>query len=59
MAIDIDKELSLWRSHIINNGNIGGVEYDSEHYRTLVAIGPNCLSKVFSAYRREDDPHVL
>jgi hypothetical protein len=58
-ASEVQERLTLWRNHIVTKGNIGGVEYDSDHYRTLVKIGPNSLPEVFSAYRKEEDPHVL
>lgn len=56
---DVVDTLQQWREHIVAKGNLGGVELDSEHYRSLVALGPNCLADVFPAYAREDNPHVL
>lgn len=59
METTVQEALVLWRSHILEKGNLGGIEYDSEHYRTLVETGPNCLSEVFSAFRQEADLHVV
>lgn len=58
-ASEVQNRLALWRAHILSKGNLGGVEYDSDDYRALVQMGPNCLSEVFSAYRQEANPHVL
>lgn len=56
---EAQERLALWRAHILSKGNLGGVEYDSDDFRALVQMGPNCLPEVFSAYRQEADPHVL
>ncbi len=58
-ASQVTDRLSLWREHIVNKGNFGGVEFSSEHFRALVEMGPNSLPEVFEAYRTEEDPHVL
>jgi len=59
-ASKIEERLALWRAHILSKGKAGtGVALDSEHYRGLVQMGPNCLPEVFSAYRQEADPYVL
>lgn len=59
-ASKVQEELGLWRAHILSKGKAGtGVALDSEHYRGLVQMGPNCLPKVFSAYGQEADPYVL
>ncbi|MHC4656645.1 MAG: hypothetical protein ACYTDW_12575 [Planctomycetota bacterium] len=58
-ASEAQERLALWRAHILSKGNLGGVEYNSDDFRALVQMGPNCLPEVFSAYRQEADPHVL
>lgn len=51
--------LAGWRAHIVANGNLGGVELESENYRALAAMGPACLPEVFDAFRTEEVEHVL
>lgn len=59
IASDVTQRLDAWRVHILTNGNMGGVELNSDDYEALVKMGPKGLPEIFEAYEKEQDPHVL